>query len=170
MARTLNYALLIENMNMLDTDEDCVLSKEQLETLNTLMPISKSCNFIDLAYKSCAVDDGVPFHNVFWLYKAWLHGMHSKPMCKLLFRGADSDKDCFVNMEEFVALYLALNPDADDISISNAYNKTNVKGDGKISYRSVAHEIFHVVVKANSNPYKGDLEIRSPFTGCCNVI
>lgn len=170
MARTLNYAMLIENMNQLDHDEDCVLTFDELKQLNTLMPISKSSNFIELAYKSCAVDDGVSFHNVFWLYKAWLQGMHSKPMCKLLFRGADSDKDCFVNSDEFAALYLSLNPDADDIQISNAFNKANTKGDGRVSYRTVAHEIFHVNVKANSNPYKGGLDIRSPFTGCCNVL
>lgn len=169
MASYFDYAEFIETMNELDTDTDYYLTQDQFQTLLQKIPISNDPKFIDLAYKSLSNENGINFCKVRTLYEASFRGMKNRSMCHIMYRVVDEDKDKFITIDQFKLLYRIVNPNAEDCKMNEMINKLTENHHGKISYQQVALHIFGFRARSKENPFKDEIFIPCPYTGCCEV-
>ena len=168
---SLDYSKFIEKLTELDDDEDFCLTEEQFKTLLKDIPISERKDFVKITYTGLKdkKTGKVSFQNIRILYEATRVDFLNKPMLLILFRGAATKTDRKLSLDEYLTVARLSQTIFNEKDIRNKFNECDEDGSGRISYPDVAQTLFNIRTKANENPFKEQLEFRSPHSGCCRI-
>ena len=166
----LDYPTFIEKLNALDTDQDHALTKNQFLTLLAEMDLSNDDNYGEIIFNGISGNGRTAyFTDIKTFYDCSFYDLNNKTMATVLFKGIDSDRDNYINNEQFQTLadYINLNKTQEERealfqSIQNDNHLAN--------FKDVSYTLFGVNFPKDFNPQTARITSYSPHSACCLLL
>ena len=168
----LDYPALIDKLNALDSDQDYALTKNQFLTLLVEMNISNDENYGEIIFNGIT-ENGTTAHftNIKTFYDSSIQQplKNNKTMATILFRGVDTDKDGYINNEQFQTIADYFNEKKIQEEREDMF-KSIQNENGLASFRDVSYTLFGTFFSKDFNPHTAKITSHSPHSSCCLML
>ena len=150
----MNYQGLLDFLRDLDSDADYALDEEKFIFLLQAIPICNNPFFAQITYNSLRDEKTgrVSFRSIKELYVAAFHGIKTRKMSVILFRGVDNERKMKIDFDHFWMLGKALGKS--DKTIRKLFKRRTWVFGKHIRYWEVARILFGIAVYIHRNIYE----------------
>ena len=109
-------------------------------------------------------------YEAIFLHRAAKSENSSLLLLLILFKGVKSDDNGLINKGQFAKVAHSINNRFSNNDIELLYEKCHPNGNGQVSYKNVAYELFMIKLKQNTLPKLESLYKKTPFSQECLLV
>ena len=166
-----DYAVFLDKMIQLDTDEDYALDKAQYTRLLDFLNINNKKDF-DLVTFNAMKEKGtnlITFQNIKIVIDTLLFSPISKTMLLIIYRGIVDEGKIYVTLDEYNLIAYFMNKEDSFENFKKNFKSIKSDKNYQIPYSEVVKSLLHKKVHRNENPFNVKIQTISQYSHGCRI-